>query len=108
MSTSSEREVSVPTSDSDRYELYRVLDIRQKLTDGQAYIEEIRVMSRPPPGIFPPGTRSRIVRIRLTVNDYTICLAHQYVSATGADVTGPDPKWIAIDDVIFKQGESTP
>ena len=63
-------------------------------------------MSRPPSGSFPPGTRSRIVRIRLAVNDYAICLAHQYVSATGADVTGPDPKWIAIDDVIFKQGDS--
>ena len=99
--------MSVPTSDSDRHELYRALDIRKKLASGQAYLEEVRVMSRPPSGSFPPGTLSRIVRIKLTVNDYTICLAHHYVSATGADITGPDPKWIAIDDVIFKQGEST-
>ena len=98
--------MSVTTTDFERYNLYRVLDIRKKLADGQAYLEEIRVMSRPPSGSFPPGTRSRIVRIRLAVNDYAICLAHQYVSAAGADVTGPDPKWIAIDNVIFKQGDS--
>lgn len=107
MSTSPERQVSVPTSDSERYELYRVLDMRKELADGQAYLEEVRVMSRPPSGSFPQGTRSRIVRIKLTVNDYTICLGRHHVSATGTDVTGPDPKWIAIDDVIFKQGEPT-
>ena len=61
-------------------------------------------MARPPSGNFPPGTRSRIVRIKLTVNDYAICLAHHYVSESGADVTGPDPKWISVDDVTFKQG----
>ena len=61
-------------------------------------------MSRPPAGNFPPGTRSRIVRIKLNINGYAICLAHHYVSASGADVTEPDPKWITVDDVIFKQG----
>ena len=55
---------------------------------------------------FPPGTRSRMVRIRLTVNDWLLCYAHQYVSSAGIPTTRPDPKWIAIDDVIFKQGES--
>ena len=47
-----------------------------------------------------------MVRIYLTVNNWLICYAHQYVSSTGTPITGPDPKWIAIDDVIFKQGDS--
>ena len=60
-------------------------------------------MSRPPSGDFPVGTRSRIIKIRLTVNDYDLCLAHHYVSASGEDVTEPDPKMIQLDDVTFKQ-----
>ena len=60
----------------------------------------------PPRGNFPQGVRSRIFRIRLTINDWIICRAHQYVNADGSDFTGPDPKWIHIDDVIFKQGDS--
>ena len=53
---------------------------------------------------FPPGTRSRMVRIWLTVNDWFLCYAHQYVSATANAITRPDPKWIAVDDIVFKQG----
>ena len=45
-----------------------------------------------------------MVRIKLTVNDWLICYAHQYVSASESEITGPDPKWIAVDDVIFTQG----
>ena len=55
-------------------------------------------------GNFPPGTRSRIVRIRLAINDWVLCYAHQYVSDSGMQVTGPDPKSIMIDEVVFKQG----
>ncbi len=50
------------------------------------------------------GTRSRIVRIRLAINDWVLCYAHQYVSASGIDVTGPDPKSIMVDEVVFRQG----
>ena len=99
--------MSIPTTDDERYELYRILDIRQKLESGQARIVESRVMSRSAGRHFPPGTRSRMVRIYLTVNDWLICYAHQYVSSTGTPITGPDPKWIGIDDVVFKQGKST-
>ncbi len=91
-------------SDEVRYELYDILEVRTKLQTGQAYVEVARKMSGQPRSGFPAGTRSRMVRIRLTVNDWLLCYAHQYVSASGAAITGPDPKWIRIDDVIFKQG----
>ena len=45
-----------------------------------------------------------MVRIKLAVNDWVLCYAHQYVSASGATLTGPDPKWIRVDDAMFKQG----
>ena len=73
---------------------------------GQAYIEVRRTMSSPPQGNFPSGTRSRMLNIRLTVNDWLLCKAHQYVNADGSDYTEPDPKWIRVDDVEFKQGKT--
>ena len=48
-----------------------------------------------------------MVLVRLTTNDYPKCLAHHYVSELGEYITEPDPKWIALDDVIFKQGTPT-
>jgi hypothetical protein len=96
--------VHVPTTDTERHELYRVLDIRRKLANGQAYAEPRRVSSKPPRGNFPPGVRSRMVNIKLTVNDWLLCRAHQYVNADGSGYTGPDQKWIRVDDVIFKEG----
>ena len=104
MLTSPARKVSVPTSDYERYELYRILDIKRKLELGQARVEEARVMAGSAGPSFPPGTRSRMVRIWLTVNDWFLCYAHQYVSVTGNATTRSDPKWIAVDDIVFKQG----
>ena len=98
--------MSIAVLDSDLYELYRVLDVRRKLNTGQAYTKVYRTMASPRRGNFPPGTRSQMVEIRLTVNDWILCYAHQYVNADGSDYTGPDPKWIRVDDVIFKQGET--
>ena len=46
-----------------------------------------------------------MVEIRLTVNGWLLCYAHQYVNPDGSDYTGPDPKAIRVDDVIFKQGK---
>ncbi len=86
--------------------MYRILDIRRKLESGQAYLEEARVMSERIRGDFPPGTRSRMVRIRLTVNDWILCYAHQYANSAGIGVTGPDPKTIMVDDVVFRQGRN--
>ena len=63
-------------------------------------------MSAPGKGNFPPGTRSQMVNIRLVVNGWLLCIAHQYVNADGSDYTGPDPKWIRVDDVIFRQGST--
>ena len=52
---------------------------------------------------MPPDARSRIIYIRLTVNDHLLCVAHHYVSASGEYLTEPDPKAIYIDDAAFKQ-----
>ena len=83
--------------------MYAILDIRRKLENGQAYLEVIRDMSGRSPRGFPPGARSRMVVIRLTINNFAICYAHQYVSASGIPITRPDPKWIRVDDLILKQ-----
>ena len=106
MSISSNNPVYVDTTDQERYELYRILDIRRKLESGQAYLEETRVMSGRISGNFQPGTRSRMVRIRLTINDWVLCYAHQYANSAGIGITGPDPKAIMVDDVVFRQGRS--
>ena len=86
----------------ERWELYAVLDIRNKLANGQAYL---KVMKSKPVAAgrgFPAGTLSEVVNIYLTVNDYRICTAHRY--SRGANpVTGPDPKLIQVDDLILKQ-----
>ena len=83
--------------------MYRTLDIRRKLDSGQAYIEVRRIMAGALRGNFPPGTRSQMVNIRLTINNWLLCKAHHYVNADGSDYTEPDPKWIGVDDVVFKQ-----
>ena len=106
MSISSDNPVYVHTTDQERYELYRILDIRRKLASGQAYLEEARVMSGSIRGNFPPDTRSRIVRIRLAINGWVLCYAHQYANSAGIGITGPDPKAILIDDVVFRQGHT--
>ena len=61
----------------------------------------------PPRGNFPLSVRSRMINIKLTVNDWLLCRAHQYVNADGSFYTGPDPKWIRVDDVMFQQGNPT-
>ncbi len=87
-------------------EFYRILDIRGKVARGQAFSEVRGTMSASGKGNFPPETHSQMVNIKLTVNDWLLCIAHQYVNADGSDYTGPDPKWIRVDDVIFKQGRA--
>jgi len=91
------------STDQERWDLYRVLNLSDKLNNGQAYVEVRRTSGRPPQGNFPVGTRSQMVDIRLTINDYRICVAHRYVLRTGEQVTGPDPKYIRIDDLVISQ-----
>ncbi len=79
-------------TDEERWELYRILDLRYKLGNGQAY-EEIRSVTR---------RGSRMVNIRLTVNDYLICIAHRFLRPDDL-VTGPDPKYFHIDDLRIGQ-----
>ena len=99
------RPVEIIVSETELRELYRILDIREKLARGQVFSEARRTMSAPRTGNFPLGTRSLMFTIWLTVNDWLLCIAHQYVNADGSDYTGPDPKWIRVDDVIFQQGK---
>ena len=107
ISNPSNEPVQLATTDYERRELYRALDIRAKLANGQLYRQTYRESSGPPPyGNFPPGVRSRMIYIKLAVNDWVLCLAHHYVNADGSDYTEPDPKWIRVDDVLFKQGRS--
>lgn len=44
-----------------------------------------------------------MVNIRLTINDYLICIAHRYAIPGGRAVTGPDPKYIRLDQLIISQ-----
>ena len=92
--------------DRERRELYRILRLRDKLADGQAFIEVRRTGNFQPEGDFPAGTRSQIVNIRLQVNHYRICVAHRYVIIGGSgwnEWTEPDPKSIFIDDLAVKE-----
>ena len=87
-----QRIADVIWTNEERWELYRVLDIRSKLRNGQAYEENRRVMR----------SGSRMVNIRLTVNDYLICIAHRFLGPDGL-VTGPDPKYFHIDNLRIGQ-----
>ena len=81
------------------------MNVRAKLASDQLYTQIYHESQNPPPsGNFPLGVRSRMIHIKLTVNDWVLCLAHHYVNPDGSDYTEPDPKWIRVDDVIFKQG----
>ena len=80
------------------WELYSVLDIRNKLENGQAYIRPYRTGNQQPEGDFPRGTRGQMVEIRLTVNDHLLCRAHRYILGN-REITGPDPKYFRIDNL---------
>ena len=86
----------------ERWELYRVLDLRNKLRNGQAYIRPFRTARNRPNGDLPADTRSQTVDILLTINDHRICRAHRYVRGS-QEVTGPDPKYFQIDDLEISE-----
>ena len=93
----------VNTTPEERWELYLILDLRNKLRTGLAYLEERKTSINPPGGDFPPGTRSQMVNIRLKINDYLICIAHRYTVPGGRQVTDPDPKYIRLDHLVLSQ-----
>ena len=93
----------IRSSDRERREIYRVLNITNKLLTGQAYLTVRWEGKNQPRGDFPPGSRSQIVDISLTVNDYLICVAHRFVDAEGHPLTQPDPKRVDIDDLIIRE-----
>ena len=99
---SSSPRVRIKFTPEERWELYSVLDLRNKLATGQAYITPGRTSAHQPAGNFPPGTRGQMVEIRLTINDHLICLAHRHIRGL-QEITGPDPKFFRIDDLEITQ-----
>lgn len=49
------------------------------------------------------GVLNRVVRLYLSVNGYFLCTAVHYVFTDGTFYTEPDPKYIRIDDLEWKQ-----
>jgi hypothetical protein len=94
----------VPSTDQERRDIYRALNLREKLLTSQAYLTVLSESNNHPGGNFPFGTRSQMVEIHLAVNHFVICLAHRYVWPNGNQMTEPDPKRITIDDLSLIQG----
>ena len=80
-----------------------MLDITRKLETGQVRLVPGRYMQGPPKGDFPEGVLNRVVRLYLSVNGYFLCTAVHYVFTDGTFYTEPDPKYIRIDDLEWKQ-----
>ena len=100
--TSPDTETIAKWSSTERRELYRILDINNKLDSHQVRLVERKTGKRAPP-TYPPGTVSRMFEVRLAINDYEICRAHCYVGRDGKPITELDPKWFKIDNLIIKQ-----
>ena len=93
--------VPIHSSDQERREIYRILDIREKLLSDQAYLKVRRQGNNQPAGDFPRETRSQLIEIRLSLNDHLLCVAHRYVLPSGSEWTQPDPKSIQIDELAL-------
>jgi len=88
-------------SATERRELYRVLDINNKLASHQVRLVERKTNYGTPKG-FPLGTVGQSYEVRLVINDFEICRVHTY-ELNGRRLTDLDPKWFKIDDLIIKQ-----
>lgn len=78
-------------------DLYRTLNLRSKLDSGQAMLE---LRSTGPVHVGEHGDllRSQIFNIKLSANDYRICVAHRMLKNDGS-ATEPDPKYFHIDEL---------
>ena len=47
-----------------------------------------------------------MVTIVLNDNDWPLCYAHRYVKEDSTPITGPDPKNIAVDEIVLRQPKS--
>ena len=100
--------MNIKTTDQERWELYGILDLREKLSCGEAYLRPGKMASGPPTysgkkGTLPTEAGSQMVDIHLTINDWFICRAHRYVMPDESELTGPDPKLIRMDDLVLQQ-----
>ena len=97
--------VRIRVDDDVRREVYRVLNLRDKLETGQAYIEVRHTHPHQPDGDFPAGTRGQIPNLKLAVNDFRICVAHRFVVVLDnfRPLGQPDPKRIDIDELSLIQ-----
>ena len=83
-------------------DLYRVLNLRDKLESGQAILEPRgKSVLNYHTGIYGDEINSQMVNITLTANGYRICVAHRML-IEGAPPTEPDPKYIQIDELRLR------
>lgn len=81
-------------------DIYHALNLRSKLTDGQAFLEQKSIASDSHKGKYGDEVRTQIVNIKLASNGYRICLAHRYLKEEdGSPLTEPDPKYIHVDEL---------
>ena len=84
-------------------DLYRVLNLRDKLESGQAVLEVRPTRGKFHIGEFGDVLRTQMVNITIVLNGYTICVAHRMVNIDGEPLTEPDPKFIRIDESEFRK-----
>lgn len=88
-------------------DLYRVLNLREKLESGQAVLETRWTAPNYHTGVYGDVVKSQTVDIKLTVNGYRICVAHRMLKQDGSLPTEPDPKYIHVDELKFRLGSSS-
>ena len=83
-------------------DLYRALNLRDKLATGQAILEPRGQSAlNYHTGDYGDRVKGQMVNITLSVNGYRICIAHRMLLA-GKPPTEPDPKYIQIDDLRLR------
>ena len=83
-------------------DLYRVVNLRDKLASGQAILEPRgKSALNYHTGDYGDSVKGQMVNITLSVNGYRICIAHRMLSA-GKPPTEPDPKYIQIDELRLR------
>ena len=82
-------------------DLYRVLNLMDKLKSGQAILEPRPTKINYHTGTYGDQITSQIVDIKLSTNGYRICVAHRML-IDGSPPTEPDPKYIHIDQLKIR------
>ena len=83
--------------------IYRVLNLSEKLENGQADLIVRPTKHKLHIGDYGDLVRTQILDIKIASNGYTICVAHRMVDVNGEPLTEPDPKFIHIDDLELRK-----